>query len=114
MRLAIIGKGGVGKTTIAGTLARVLARRGHRVLALDLDPNPGMAWTLGIDPHDDELPDPIAEHEEGRPPNAWVLREGVDARAAFERFSVEGPDGVRYLTPGKILGPDFLDDTSVF
>ena len=114
MRLAIIGKGGVGKTTIAGTLARVLARRGHRVLALDLDPNPGMAWTLGIDPHDEALPDPIAEHEEGRPPNVWNLREGIDAREAFERYSIEGPDGVRYLTPGKILGPDFLDDTSVF
>lgn len=48
MRLAISGKGGSGKTTIAGTLARVLARRGNRVMAIDADPNPNLSITLGI------------------------------------------------------------------
>jgi cellulose biosynthesis protein BcsQ len=37
----------VGKTTIAGTVARLLARRGRRVLAVDFDPNPGLELTLG-------------------------------------------------------------------
>src|SRR5919198_2956098 len=47
MRIAIAGKGGTGKTTIAGTLARCLARRGRAVLAIDADSNPNLAVTLG-------------------------------------------------------------------
>ena len=35
MKVAVSGKGGTGKTTIAATLARCLARRGYRVLAID-------------------------------------------------------------------------------
>jgi cellulose biosynthesis protein BcsQ len=35
--LATAGKGGAGKSVLAGTLARILARRGHRVLAVDSD-----------------------------------------------------------------------------
>ena len=50
MRLATAGKGGSGKTTIAGTLARALARDGHRVLAIDADPNPNLAVSLGLEP----------------------------------------------------------------
>ena len=115
MRVAIVGKGGVGKTTIAGTLARVLARRGRRVLALDLDPNPGLAWTLGIPQHDTALGDVIAEHAGGgAPPNAWHLLPDVEIQSAVQRFSVSAPDGVTYLSPGKIFGPDFLDDASAF
>jgi len=49
MKLAVTGKGGAGKTTIAGTLARVLARdHKRRVLALDADSNPNLAASLGI------------------------------------------------------------------
>src|SRR5262249_56512712 len=50
MKIAIGGKGGSGKTTIAGTLARVLAERGQQVVALDDDSNPNLAVTLGL-PH---------------------------------------------------------------
>jgi CO dehydrogenase maturation factor len=50
MKLAIAGKGGSGKTSISGTLCRLLARDGHRVLAIDGDSNPNLALTLGIDP----------------------------------------------------------------
>lgn len=45
--LAVVGKGGAGKSVISGTLARLLARRGHRVLALDSDTLPGMELSLG-------------------------------------------------------------------
>lgn len=49
MKIAIAGKGGSGKTTIAGTLARALARHsGHGVLAIDADSNPNLGVTLGL------------------------------------------------------------------
>jgi CO dehydrogenase maturation factor len=48
LRVAIAGKGGSGKTTIAGTLSRLLAARGRRVLAVDGDTNPNLAQTLGL------------------------------------------------------------------
>ena len=47
MKVAVAGKGGSGKTTIAGTLARVMADRGQNVVAIDDDSNPNLAVTLG-------------------------------------------------------------------
>jgi CO dehydrogenase maturation factor len=48
MKIAVGGKGGSGKTTLAGTLARVLAERGLRVVAVDDDSNPNLALTVGL------------------------------------------------------------------
>lgn len=48
MRIAVAGKGGAGKTTISATLARLLAREGHHVTAIDDDPNPNLAVALGV------------------------------------------------------------------
>jgi CO dehydrogenase maturation factor len=48
MKIAVAAKGGSGKTTLAGTLARVLGRRGQTVLAIDADSNPNLAITLGL------------------------------------------------------------------
>jgi CO dehydrogenase maturation factor len=48
MRIAICGKGGSGKSTIAGALARHLAQRGHAVVAVDADPNPNLGVGLGV------------------------------------------------------------------
>lgn len=48
MKLAIAGKGGSGKTSISGTMARLLARQGLSVLAIDGDSNPNLALTLGL------------------------------------------------------------------
>jgi len=48
MKIATVGKGGSGKTTISGTLARILAEDGIKVLAIDGDPNPNLALTLGV------------------------------------------------------------------
>ncbi len=53
MKIAITGKGGVGKTSIAAAIALMLAERGHRVLAVDADPDANLAPALGI---------PYAEH----------------------------------------------------
>jgi len=48
MKIAISGKGGVGKTTLAGTLARVIAATGHKVLAIDADPDANLASAVGF------------------------------------------------------------------
>jgi CO dehydrogenase maturation factor len=48
MKLAISGKGGVGKSTVAGTLARLYAADGDRVLAVDADPDANLASALGL------------------------------------------------------------------
>jgi CO dehydrogenase maturation factor len=48
MKLAISGKGGVGKSTVAGTLARLYAAEGQRVLAIDADPDANLASALGL------------------------------------------------------------------
>ncbi len=48
MKLAISGKGGVGKTTLAALLAQVYADEGRQVLAADADPSPCLAGALGF------------------------------------------------------------------
>lgn len=48
MKIAVSGKGGVGKSTVAAVLATMLARRGERVLALDADPDANLAGALGM------------------------------------------------------------------
>ncbi|MDD2836289.1 MAG: AAA family ATPase, partial [Methanothrix sp.] len=47
-RIIFTGKGGVGKTTILSTVARLLAVEGHRVLVVDCDPSMNLAMSLGI------------------------------------------------------------------
>ena len=46
----MVGKGGAGKSVIAGTIARVLARDGTHVLALDSDLLPGLSISMGAGP----------------------------------------------------------------
>ena len=48
MKIAISGKGGVGKTTLAGVMARILAQRGRKVLAIDADPDSNLASAIGL------------------------------------------------------------------
>jgi len=48
LKIAVSGKGGVGKSTIAASIALILAQRGQRVLALDADPDANLAAALGI------------------------------------------------------------------
>jgi CO dehydrogenase maturation factor len=51
MKIAVSGKGGVGKTTLSSLLARYWARKGYRVLAVDADPDANLGSALGIDTH---------------------------------------------------------------
>jgi CO dehydrogenase maturation factor len=95
MKLAVAGKGGSGKTSISGTLARVLARSGHRVLAIDGDSNPNLALTLGVPPERmNSLPtlprDLLRRSEEG-----IELTKTLDEICATH--SLPAPDGVTLL-----------------
>ncbi len=48
MKVGVVGKGGVGKTTISALIARRLQQRGRRVLAVDTDSNPNLGFSLGL------------------------------------------------------------------
>lgn len=95
MKLAIAGKGGSGKTSISGTMARLLARRGHRVLAIDGDSNPNLALTLGVPAEQwgsvPTLPRDLARRGE----NGIELSKSVDEVRASH--SLTGPDGTTLL-----------------
>ncbi len=98
MRVAVVGKGGAGKSVIAGTLARLLARRGRRVLALDSDLMPGLAYSLGADPPAmPPLLDAAEKGEDGR----WRLKKGIGPVRAVRRYATPAPDGVLLLQLGK-------------
>jgi len=95
MKLAVAGKGGSGKTSISGTMARVLARGGRSVLAIDGDSNPNLALTLGIPASRmSDLPtlsrDLLDRTDEG--PRLKASLEEI-----CETHSLEGPDGVSLL-----------------
>jgi CO dehydrogenase maturation factor len=95
VKVAIAGKGGSGKTSISGTMARVLARSGKRVLAIDGDSNPNLALTLGV-PVERMNDLPVLTRD-------LLDRSGGDARLTqtveeiCETHSLEAPDGVRLL-----------------
>ena len=102
--IAVAGKGGSGKSVLSGTLARVLAQRGHRVLAIDSDPMPGLAHSLGVEEPDAPLLMQAAEKPQKGP---WRLKSGVGPMTVVRRYTSPAPDGVRMLQLGK-AGTDGL------
>ncbi len=105
MRVAFVGKGGVGKSSIAGTFARLLSAQGERVLALDSDPMPGLAFSLGVASVDAGIPDEAVEAYDRDGRRALRLRAGVTASDVIDRYAVRAPDGVHFLQLGKARGP---------
>jgi len=107
MKIAVAGKGGVGKTLIAGVLAEFLARKGFTVLAIDADPTPNLALTLGI-PHEEAAKIvPISENTaliesktQTGVPGVYNLSFSVED--IIEQFSVKTPYNVNLLVMGTV------------
>lgn len=111
MKLAITGKGGVGKTTLASLLAKVYANEGNLVLAIDADPDANLALALGIPPEEARRITPIAEltdlirertgAEPGSVGGFFRLNPKVDDIP--ERFSITR-DNIRLMVMGSVKG----------
>ncbi|MFC1922624.1 AAA family ATPase [Chloroflexota bacterium] len=109
MKIAISGKGGVGKTTLSALLAQVYADAGRNVLAVDADPSPCLAGALGFPAEQRAKLHPISEMDEliyertGAKPGAtggyFTLNPRVDDIP--ERFSVKFRD-VSLLEMGSV------------
>jgi CO dehydrogenase nickel-insertion accessory protein CooC1 len=101
MKVAVVGKGGSGKTTTSAVLARTLARSGRTTLALDCDSNPNLGISLGLG---EDATDRLVS-----------VRDAVDAGDEqhastpddlVERFGAEAPDGVRLAVVTAIQNPE--------
>lgn len=105
MKIAVAGKGGSGKTTIAGGLARLIARSGQSVLAIDADPNPNLAVSLGMDAamaaRIRPVPHSFVHHTEDVDGHYSVGMSVAPERIVAE-YGAPAPDGVTLLLIGRV------------
>jgi len=109
VKIAVTGKGGVGKTTLTALLARAFVDQGYQVLAIDADPSPCLGQALGFPPEALARLEPIARMEAliyertGAQPGTiggyFKLNPRVDDLP--DQFSVEAR-GVRLLELGAV------------
>lgn len=107
MKLAVVGKGGAGKTTLAAALARWFAKTGRSVLAVDADPDGNLASALGVP--EERLPRPIAQMRDLVLERTGAQDEGAglmfklnpDVDDLPERYSVDA-GGVRLFVLGTV------------
>jgi CO dehydrogenase maturation factor len=107
MKIAISGKGGVGKTMLASLLSRTFAEASYGVLAIDADPDANLAATLGF-PHPEKIT-PISEMKElieertgvpvGKSSSFFKLNPKVDDLP--EKYS-QKYNGIRLMVMGRI------------
>jgi CO dehydrogenase maturation factor len=106
MKLAIGGKGGVGKTTVAASLAKAFARKGYQVLAIDADPNATLASAFGLPGAQEIVPivkmEGLIEERTGAKPGTsggiFQLNPKVDDIP--ERFCRDVEPGIRMMVMG--------------
>jgi len=101
MKIAVVGKGGSGKTTTSAVLSRTLARRGLGVVALDCDTNPNLGISLGVGDLETERLLSLREQlDEGEIEHAPSWNDILD------RFGTDCPDGVRLGVITRIENPE--------
>jgi len=107
MKVAISGKGGVGKTLIAAGLARGFAERGLKTMAIDVDSSPNLALTLGLSTEEARKIVPISENKELVESKTGTGYSGV-YRLSFtvddivREYSVSTPLGVNLIVMGTV------------
>lgn len=100
MKIGVIGKGGSGKTTVSGVLARSLARNGWEVVAIDCDSNPNLGISLGLGLDQTQQLAAIRQAlDEGTQEHAPTAEE------VLEKFGSIGPDRVRVAVVTRIDKP---------
>lgn len=101
MKIAIVGKGGSGKTTLSATLSRLFARHGFSVLAIDSDPNPNLGIALGLAETElaalQPLPHSILERRTNEAGSSEVVGLAAPIETIAAEFGVTAPDGVKLL-----------------
>lgn len=110
MKIAVSGKGGTGKTFLAGSLAAYYASAGHPVIAIDADPAPNLAITLGLSPEESAAIVPVAENDP-----LIRLKTGTDFSGVFRltftvddviaKYAVPTPSGAHLLVMGTVRTP---------
>lgn len=107
MKIAVSGKGGVGKTLIAGGLACSFANKGLKTIAIDADPSPNLALTLGLPLEETRNIVPISENKElieskTRTGYPGVYRLSFKVEDIIHDFSVKTPFGVNLIVMGTV------------
>lgn len=104
MRIAVVGKGGAGKTTVAGSVARLMAKAGNSVLAIDADTNPmlGIQLGLGVRRSDTVIPLSRSVDRNWFEPEFHALQHEHSVEGMIGTFGVDTSDGVRLLVLNKL------------
>jgi CO dehydrogenase maturation factor len=107
VKIAVSGKGGVGKTLIAAGLASSFVDKGFKTIAIDADSSPNLALTLGLTPEEARRILPISENKkliESKTDTGYsgVYRLSFNVDDVVREYSVKTPFGVNLIVMGTV------------